>query len=181
MSRFRSLLIIPATTLLIGCGQNSDSSAGAPGPPVVLEAEKARHEGAVQKKWDRWVVWCGHNICDGSYTWTFPASGTFEFVWKDVVHKCAGSSPYKLFVDGKQRLAGKIPQHGSCEGCTPQNIVHNPDEKYGTRHDIGLGRYRLGKGSEVRLWVQNSFLCGIENPGAYGGHFLEILASPVAQ
>ncbi len=166
---------------LMGCGQTETTaaqSAAAPRDPVVLQAAKAEHAGAVQKKWDRWVVWCGHNICDGSYTWEFPAAGTYRFVWKDVVHKCAGASPYALFVDGDKVTGGKIPQHGSCDGCTPQNIVNNPGERYATRADIDLGSYRVASGRKVKLWVQNAFDCGIQNPGAYGGHFLEIIAHP---
>ncbi len=176
------IVLVPAMLLgLMSCGQpetTSAESAGAPLAPVVLEAEKADRAGAVQKKWGRWVVWCGHNICDGSYTWEFPAAGTYRFVWKDVVHKCAGASPYAMFIDGDKVIGGKIPQHGSCNGCTPQNIVHNPGGRYLKRADIDLGSYRVGADFKVKLWVQNAFDCGIQNPGAYGGHFLEIIAYP---
>lgn len=173
------MALVPAMLLgLMSCGQTETTSAESAREPVTLEAEKADREGAVQKKWGRWVVWCGHNICDGSYTWEFPAAGTYRFVWKDVVHKCAGASPYAMFIDGDKVNGGKIPQHGSCDGCTPQNIVHNPGQRYLRRADIDLGSYPMGVRSKVKLWVRNAFDCGIQNPGAYGGHFLEIIAYP---
>jgi hypothetical protein len=175
-------VLFPAMLLgLMGCGQPQTTSAegaGAPRAPVVLEAAKADRQGAVQKKWDRWVVWCGHKICDGSYTWEFPTAGSYRFMWKDIVHKCAGASPYAMFIDGDKVVEGKIPRHGSCSGCTPQNIVHNPGERYLKRADFNLGSYRVQAKSKVKLWVQNAFDCGIQNPGAYGGHFLEIVAYP---
>ncbi len=145
---------------------------------VVLKADDAIKQGAAIKKWDKWVIWCGHNICDGSYTWNFPETGTYRFVWKDVGHKCAGASPYALYIDDEKKRAAKIPQHGSCAECTPQNIVHNPGGRFGRRADIDLGTYRLRSDAKVTLWAQNAFDCGIENPGAYGGHFLEIIAVP---
>ncbi|MDH3282809.1 MAG: hypothetical protein OEQ39_28260 [Gammaproteobacteria bacterium] len=152
--------------------------AAADRAPVILKADDAVKQGSAIKKWDRWVIWCGHNICDGSYTWTFPESGSYRLVWKEVGHKCAGASPYALYIDDEKKRASKIPQHGSCAECTPQNIVHNPGGRFGKRADIDLGTYQLRNGGKITLWAQNAFDCGIQNPGAYGGHFLELMALP---
>lgn len=148
------------------------------GAPIVLQADQAEKRGSAIKKWDRWVIWCGHKICDGSYTWVFPESGTYRLVWKDVKHKCAGASPYALYVAGEKLRSGKIPQHGACDQCTPENIIHNPGGRFGRRADIDLGTYTLDRDDVIMLWAQNAFDCGIQNPGAYGGHFLEIIAYP---
>ncbi|MDH3638519.1 MAG: hypothetical protein OES09_08635 [Gammaproteobacteria bacterium] len=172
-ARWRAVAVATAITAWPLLGAAGDRA------PVVLKADDAVKQGSAIKKWDRWVIWCGHNICDGSYTWTFPRTGSFQLLWKDVKHKCAGASPYALHIDDKKKLASKIPQHGSCAECTPQNIVHNPGGRFGRRADIDLGTYELRRNTKIVLWAQNAFDCGIQNPGAYGGHFLEIIALPV--
>lgn len=177
-SVFRSLLFCMFILVTGGCNdENHGNEQLAADHPVILQAELAEKEGNVQKKWGRWVVWCGHKICSGSYTWTFPKSGTFTFVWKDVNHKCAGSSPYAFYINEKKVVSGRIPQHGSCDGCTPNNIKQHPQM---TQHqaDINFGQYIVRKGDRIKLWVQNDFACGIEGPGAYGGYFLEMIAYP---
>lgn len=171
----RSLLLV--VIFLTSCSEAQQQIAQADLKPVVLKAEDAKKEGSIQYKWGRWNVWCGHNICSGIYSWTFPNAGEYSLVWKEVVHKCAGSPPYSLYIDGKKIRDGKIKQHGSCNACTGQNIVNNPDEKFLTFKDIKLGRYQFKKDSLVQLWVQNAFDCGIQNPGAYGD-FLEVHANP---
>lgn len=145
--------------------ETDDKASASAGPmSVELDPEKARLEGKAQYKcWSGrcyWVVWCGHNICDGAWRWTFPASGTYEIIWKGVSYKCAGAPPYELRINDEVGQAGRLEQYGSCERCTPGNM----DEVF---RDTSLGTYSLNAGDEITLDVTNDFACGIEGPGAY--------------
>ncbi len=172
--RWAGLWVLSLCLLPVACAETD--TASDPAEVIVLNPADAERKGSIVYKWDLWVVWCGHNICDGSYTWRFPEKGRYTFVWP-VGHKCAGSAPYALLINGKEVNRGRIPQLGSCEGCTPRNIRENPDGRYGHKKEIVLGRYKMNKGDRVELRARNSFVCGIENPGAYAA-FNELLAKP---
>jgi len=165
----RLLAAATAVVALAACGAE-------PSGPIRLDGQDSHREGAAQFKFDHWVVWCGHDHCDGQYQWSFPASGHFSFRW-EVNHKCAGAPPYRLMKNGRVLVEGRVPQHGSCDACTGNNIRHNPDNAFREMKTIDLGVHRLRKGDALQLWVENSFLCGIENPGAYAA-FREIVATP---
>lgn len=160
----RLLQCFALITITIAC--SAEEAVVPSSDTVILKAADAEKQGSLMHKWGKWVVWCGHSICDGTYSWRFPEQGTFELLW-NVGHKCAGSAPYKLTLNDKMVTEGRIPQHGSCDGCTPENIVANPNNRYGQMKDIALGRFQLRPGDRVQLWVRNDFACGISNPGAY--------------
>ena len=112
------------------------------------------------------VVWCGHAICDGSWTWNnFPHSGQFSFVWEGVNEKCAGSPPYQLQINGETVQSGEIAQWGSCSECPDSS---GNFAQIFTNYD--LGSYQLTKGDTVTLWAQTEFSCGINGAGAYAAH-----------
>lgn len=165
--------ILPVTTALLSmlmfsaCSEadTDGDRAAASGPQsVVLDPDQATRTGDARHKcWSGgcwWVVWCGHNICDGSWQWSFPASGTYEIVWKGVSYKCAGAPPYELRINGEVVRADRLAQYGTCEQCIPGNM---PEEF----RDTSLGRYALNEGDDITLYVKNDFACGIDGPGAY--------------
>ena len=141
-----------------------EQSAGDAPRLIELDPGKARLDGKAQDKcWAGrcyWVVWCGHNICDGAWRWQFPASGNYEIIWKAVSYKCAGAPPYELRVNGEVVRSGRLEQYGSCKRCTPGSM----DEVF---RDTSLGQYALRKGDEITPYVKNDFACGIDGPGAY--------------
>ena len=147
--------------------QSVGEAAAADDPPepvVAMDPARADTRGAAKYKcWDDncyWVVWCGHQICDGSWSWTFPSSGSYHITWQGVKEKCAGSPAYELRVNGRPVESGRVPQYGSCGGC----------DGSGQFVDRGLGTHDIEKGDTVTLWVRNDFACGIEGPGAYAAH-----------
>lgn len=141
-----------------------DHVSGDPPKPVVhLDPRRAQTRGEAKYKcWDNcwWVVWCGHNICDGSWTWTFPSSGSYEITWENVKEKCAGSPSYEVRINGETVTSSRVPQHGSCDGCSGG----------GRWVDRSLGTFDIEEGDDVTLWVENDFACGIDGPGAYAAH-----------
>ena len=74
-------------------------------PQVLLDPEQATLEGAAQyyckggECW--WAVHCGHAICDGSWNWEFPSSGTYRLDWRGLENKCSGSPPFELKINDK--------------------------------------------------------------------------------
>lgn len=156
------------TTLAAGDGSTSDAGASASGDPsepfVALDPALAETRGAAQYRcWGDdcyWVVWCGHKICDGSWTWTFPSSGDYRITWKGVEEKCAGSPAYEVRINGQSVAGGRVPQHGSCSGCDGGGVLVDRD----------LGTFEVRKGDAVTLWAENDFACGIDGPGAYAAH-----------
>lgn len=154
---------------LLPLGACSDATTGGdenPGgsPVIELDPGAARLDGKAQNKcWsDRcyWVVWCGHNICDGAWSWSFPADGSYEIVWKGVSYKCAGSPPYQLRINDEVVRSGRLAQYGSCGECVPGSMAE-------VFTDTSLGTYPLEQGDKITLYVRNDFACGIEGPGAY--------------
>lgn len=154
--------------LLAAVGADAENDTAAPtasGPAVVeLKPSAASLSGQAQNKcWPNgcfWVVWCGHNICDGAWQWSFPATGTYELVWEHVSFKCAGSPPYELRINRQTVRSGRLAQYGSCGECAPSDLT----EKFA---DTSLGEYALQAGDRVTLRVKNDFACGIDGPGAY--------------
>lgn len=147
-----------------GSADDSSSSDDPPERVVALDPGRAEIRGAAQNRcWDGecyWVVWCGHKICDGSWTWTFPSSGDYQITWEGVKEKCAGSPAYEVRINGRTVTDGRVPRHGSCSGC----------DGSGRFVDRELGTFEIEKGDAVTLWVENHFACGIEGPGAYAAH-----------
>lgn len=145
---------------------------------VVLDGGVATRTGAAQYRcWSDgcWqVVWCGHAICEGAWSWTsFPHDGQFTFTWRGVNEKCAGSPPYELRINDEVVKTGEITQWGSCSEC--------PDStgSYGIFKNYSLGTHQLKKGDKVTLWSKTEFACGIDGPGAYTAH-TDIVASGIA-
>lgn len=162
---------------ITGC---SDGETDQPGDatgartPVELNPEQAQLEGSAQYKcWSGrcyWVVWCGHNICDGSWSWSFAGSGAYEIIWQGVSYKCAGAPPYELRINGEAVLSDRLSQYGSCDRCAPDSL----EEVF---RDTSLGTHRLEEGDEIALHITNDFACGIEGPGAYAA-FKTLVAEP---
>ncbi len=156
------------------CSPASDDHVPAPGQVISLDPANAQRTGAAQYRcWDGkcwWVVWCGHKICDGSWSWVFPASGNYRIVWKGVKFKCAGSPSYELRINNKTVAKGKLPQHGACHDCAARR-------GYGIFTDLPFGTFSINKGDTVMLWAKNDFACGIQGPGAYAAHD-KLLAEP---
>jgi len=144
----------------------ADTGASSEPPEYVVSLDPARADtrGAAQYRcWGDncyWVVWCGHKICDGSWTWTFPSTGEYHITWQAVKEKCAGSPSYELRVNGRAVTSGRIPQYGSCSGCDGSGVFV----------DRELGTFEIEKGDAVTLWAENDFACGIDGPGAYAAH-----------
>ena len=171
-----TLLTAPAmlvALLMYGCndgigGQSTSSRAVADAPArIELAPADARRTGEAKYKcWGQscyWVVWCGHRLCDGSWSWRFPASGRYRLTWQAVKHKCAGSPAWEIRINGERVSKGNIPQYGSCHDCAARR-------GYGEFKDFGLGTYSLRQGDDLTLYVRNDFACGIEGPGAYAAH-----------
>ena len=136
---------------------------------ITLEGDNASREGRAHNHcWNNecWeVVWCGHNVCEGSWSWSdFPHTGQFNFTWKGVSEKCAGSPPYQLRVNGEPVTSGEISQWGSCSEC--------PDAagNFNVFKDYDLGNHKINKGDTITLWAQTEFSCGINAAGAYAAH-----------
>jgi len=141
-----------------------------PAPPasvVDLDPRVATRTGeAIYHCWDDgcwWVVWCGHAICDGSWSWSFKSTGTYRITWLNVNSKCAGAPPYEVRINGKTVHSGRVPQYGACHDCAQRR-------GYGVWGDIDLGNFELKNGDVVTLWAQNEFACGIDGPGAYAAY-----------
>lgn len=154
-----------------GGGSEDDSTLAAdidagdsPERVVSMDPALAETRGAAQYRcWGDdcyWVVWCGHKVCDGSWTWTFPSSGDYQITWEGVKEKCAGSPAYEVRINGQSVAAGRVPQYGSCSGCGGGGVFVDRD----------LGTFEIRKGDAVTLWVENDFACGIDGPGAYAAH-----------
>ena len=143
---------------------DAGDSEDPPAYVVSLDPGRADTRGAAQYRcWDDncyWVVWCGHKVCDGSWTWTFPSSGDYHITWQAVKEKCAGSPAYEFRINGRTVTSGRIPQYGSCGGCDGSGVFV----------DRELGSVEFEKGDSVTLWVENDFACGIDGPGAYAAH-----------
>lgn len=148
-----------------GSNENSEGAdQEQPSQPVVrLDPNRAELRGAAQYKcWGdcHWVVWCGHQICDGSWTWSFPSSGSYAITMERVKEKCAGSAKYEVRINGRTATSGRIPRYGSCGGC----------DGSGRWVDRTLGTFQIEAGDQVTLWAENDFACGIDGPGAYAAH-----------
>ncbi|MDZ7841473.1 MAG: hypothetical protein U5R46_11775 [Gammaproteobacteria bacterium] len=144
------------------------SEAEGPAPQTVeLDPEQAVKSGDARYKcWSGrcwWVVWCGHNVCDGSWQWTFPATGNYEIIWKGLNFKCAGAPPYELRINGDVVKSGVVDQYKSCEQCQRGSMAE-------VFRDTSLGEYSLEVGDEITLYAKNDFACGINGPGAYAAH-----------
>ncbi len=173
-----TVLLVSVAAVLAAC-EDSDTSSGSGATEsstantqtassvVNLNPGQARISGAAQYRcWGSdcwWVVWCGHAICDGAWHWTFPSTGTYNLTWNGVNHKCAGSPPYSLAINGKQVASGRVPQYGSCSDCAARG-------GYGIYEPINLGSFEFKQGDTLTLWAETHFACGLDGPGAYAAH-----------
>lgn len=175
-----AVILVSVAAVLAAC-EDSDTSSGSgttesstvntqtsnSSPVVNLNPGQARISGAAQYRcWGSdcwWVVWCGHAICDGAWHWTFPSTGTYRLTWNGVNHKCAGSPPYSLAINGKKVVSGRVPQYGSCSDCAARG-------GYGIYENIDLGAFTIEKGDTVTLWAETHFACGLDGPGAYAAY-----------
>jgi hypothetical protein len=158
----RLLAVLACALVFAGCGEAQTTQSGP--QRVELDPENAVQRGQAQYKcWSGgcwWVVWCGHNICEGEWEWEFPASGNYEIIWQGVSYKCAGAPPYELRINGSAVRSDELAQYGSCGECIPGNMPE-------VFEDTSLGQYELNKGDRITLWIRNDFACGIDGPGAY--------------
>ena len=157
----------PVETQIIS--ESGKSTSSAFDVAITLDADNSTRKGRAHNhcwKNECWeVVWCGHNVCAGSWSWSdFPHTGQFNFTWKGVSEKCAGSPPYQLRVNGQAVTSGEISQWGSCSEC--------PDAagNFNVFKDYDLGNHKINKGDTITLWAQTEFLCGINSAGAYAAH-----------
>lgn len=143
------------------------SESAPPISYVNLDPVQAQTTGSAQRRcWDDgcyWVVWCGHQICDGSWSWDFPSSGSYRLTWKGLNEKCAGSPEYEIRINGETVSNGRVPQYGSCSDCAERR-------GYGIFVDRDLGTFDLKQGDSLTLWAKTDFACGIDGPGAYAAH-----------
>ncbi len=170
------VMILGVLLLLAACSEgksengasSAPESSAAPAPQSVeLDPELARLKGQARYKcWSGecwWVVWCGHEICDGSWEWTFPATGDYEIIWKGLNFKCAGAPPYELRINGEVVKSGVVDQYKSCDECQSGSMAQQ-------FRDTSLGVYSLEAGDEITLYAKNDFACGIDGPGAYAAY-----------
>lgn len=158
-----------ATTDTLAINDSGNPVSGEFEVAITLDGESSTRKGRAHNHcWDNecWeVVWCGHNVCEGSWSWSnFPHTGQFNVVWKGVSEKCAGSPPYQLRINGETVISGEIAQWGSCSEC--------PDAagNFNVFKDYDLGNHKINKGDTIILWAQTEFSCGINWAGAYAAH-----------
>ena len=125
------------------------------GADVVIKSNSNAHRASQYAivKWNKRVVWCGHNLCSGWAEWKFPGpTGTYKASF-ELEAKGYGSTPWKWIIGGQSK-SGNSKQACHCSDCWP---LYWQD----------LGTFTIQNGSIIRWEASNSFACGISGPGSY--------------